>query len=497
MSHDRDIVVVSALHKAVIVRSRFALSHLHKRIRERHMARGCIRSVTALILGFFIVITLKAADSGVSLIGTGFIPGDATDRSGLAGQDICRRDDATDCIDLATLGGLGSGVTYTGLKNLFIAAPDRGPFDGRTNISYPDRFHLLQLTVDTHASFPNITTTLVDTRLLKDEWRRNFVGDAYAFDTEHPFNTRRFDPEAVAVGAFGTFFIADEYGPFVREFARNGQLIRRIPLPEKFRLDPVNGHPSGDVDAAGTSLELYPAFNVFGRQANRGMEGLTITPNGRTLVGIMQNALLQDFGVDPVTIGRVGFNNRIVTVDLLTGRTHEYVYPMDAVNQGRGVNEILAINDHEFLVLERDNRTLVPTPPNAPQLPSLKRIYRIDLAKPDLTDVSDMALPMAALPQNAVPPAIVPVTKTLFIDLLDAGYVVSTAPTTKTIKDVVAEKIEGMAWGPKLKDGRLVLYVFSDNDLFPGLPTQIYAFAIDARAAGIKYRPQQVLFPLR
>ena len=161
-------------------------------------------------------------------------------------------------------------------------------------------------------------------------------------------------------------------------------------MPAKFLLDPVNGHPSGDLDGpGGTSLEVYPAFNVTGRQANRGMEGLAITPDGRTLVGIMQNALLQDHGVDPVTVGRVGFNNRILTVDLLTGRTREYVYVMDAVNQGRGVNEILAINDHEFLVLERDNRTKVPTPPNAAQSPNLKRLYKIDLAStPRPTDVS-------------------------------------------------------------------------------------------------------------
>ena len=107
------------------------------------------------------------------------------------------------------------------------------------------------------------------------------------------------------------------------------------------------------------------------------MEGLAITPNGRTLVGIMQNALLQDHALDPTTIGRVGVNNRIVTIDLLTGRTHEYIYVMDAVTQGRGVNELVALNNHEFLVLERDNRTLRPTPPNAAQSPNLKRIYRM------------------------------------------------------------------------------------------------------------------------
>ena len=70
------------------------------------------------------------------------------------------------------------------------------------------------------------------------------------------------------------------------------------------------------------------------------------------------------------------------------------------------------------------------------------------------------------------------------------------ALSAQTIKDVVAEKIEGMAWGPGLKDGREVLYVFSDNDLFPELPTKIYAFAIDEKAAGIKRRPQTVLFPV-
>ena len=67
---------------------------------------------------------------------------------------------------------------------------------------------------------------------------------------------------------------------------------------------------------------------------------------------------------------------------------------------------------------------------------------------------------------------------------------------TQTIKDVIAEKIEGMAWGPDLKDGRHTLYVFSDNDLFPGLPTQIYAFAMDGAAAGISRRAQLVFFPL-
>jgi hypothetical protein len=49
---------------------------------------------------------------------------------------------------------------------------------------------------------------------------------------------------------------------------------------------------------------------------------------------------------------------------------------VDNINQGRGVNEVVAINGHEFLVLERDNRTNL-----AGSTPNLKRIYKIDLSK--------------------------------------------------------------------------------------------------------------------
>jgi hypothetical protein len=132
---------------------------------------------------------------------------------------------------------------------------------------------------------------------------------------------------------------------------------------------------------------------------------------------------------------------------------------LDAINQGRGVNELLAINDHEFLVLDRDNRMRVPTPPNESQGPNLKQIYKIDLNKPGLTDVDSLPATAAELGD------IVPVTKTKFLDLLDPDYKVD---VTHTIKDVIAEKIEALAWGPDLPDGRHLLYVVSDNDLFPG-----------------------------
>jgi hypothetical protein len=58
----------------------------------------------------------------------------------------------------------------------------------------------------------------------------------------------------------------------------------------------------------------------------------------------------------------------------------------------------------------------------------------------------------------------------------------------------IPEKIEGLAWGPRLPDGRHMLYVISDNDLNPNLDTQIYSFAIDP--ALIDFEKQFLPFPV-
>jgi len=458
---------------------------------------------SAFVAASVFISAADPVDPGVTLIGVGAVSGSALDLSGLAGSAICAIDidknPTTNCIDAATLGGFGSGVAYTGHDDVFLAVPDRGPFDGRTTVPYLDRFHFMRITVNVGAPFPNVNVSLLDTGFLKSTGNRNFVGDAYAFSTTDPSATLRFDPEGLSVSRDGNFFVSDEYGPYVRKFNRQGHLIEEIAVPSRFLLDPEHGHQTGDInnpiDAA--SLELAPANNITGRQANRGMEGLAITPDGRMLAGIMQNALIQDNGLnfigDPFSVpGRRGLNNRILTIDVTTGKSHEYVYTVDAINQGRGVNDMVAINSHEFLALERDNRTRLAVPPTTP---NLKRIYRIDLDKNGPSDVTDVS-GVDSLPETGGQLAgmnIVPVKKTLVIDLLKDVYKVD---ATRTIKDVIAEKVEALAWGPDLPDGRHVLYVLSDNDLNPAISTQVYVFAIDGEKAGIDYEPQQLPSPL-
>jgi hypothetical protein len=407
--------------------------------------------LTLAVLLTLNVSNLRAATPGITLIGKGSVSGMSLDTSGLNGI-ICQEGNPTNCIPKAILGGFGSALSYTGYYDVFIAAPDRGPFDGLTSVSHRDRVYFFRITTLMRAPFPNIKVELLDTRLLKNQFNQPLVGATAAlnFSFDPAFPPLRFDPEGIRVGPAGTYYISDEYGPYIYEFDRLGRLLRRIAVPSKFSI----ANPSAD-----PNLELLG--NTAGRQANRGMEGLAISPDGTTLYAIMQNALIQDRGLNPGTTDRLGLNNRIVKINLLTGETNEYVYVLDAINRGQGVSEILAINDHEFLVIERDNRSNLQTPPQAP---TRKTIYKINLT--GATDVSGIE----SLPAGALPAGVIPVSKTLFIDLLDSDF---------NLAGTIAEKIEALAWGPNLPDGRHVLYVVSDNDLNPNLATQLYAFAID------------------
>jgi len=61
------------------------------------------------------------------------------------------------------------------------------------------------------------------------------------------------------------------------------------------------------------------------------------------------------------------------------------------------------------------------------------------------------------------------VKKEVFIDLL--------APEYGLAGSKMPEKIEGLTFGPKLKDGRKTLLIASDNDFLIDQPTLIYVFA--------------------
>jgi len=155
------------------------------------------------------------------------------------------------------------------------------------------------------------------------------------------------DSEGMVAMADGTFWVSDEYGPFIVHFDAHGKELER--------LSPFDG-------ALPKELSL--------RSPNQGMEGLTITPDGSTLVGIMQSAL--------ATPGLVGSAKsvpmtRIVTINLADrGDVHEYLYPLANPQQTKvAVSEITAVSNTTFLIDERDDE---------PQPNGNKKIYVADVS---------------------------------------------------------------------------------------------------------------------
>src|SRR5262249_1196684 len=165
------------------------------------------------------------------------------------------------------------------------------------------------------------------------------------------------------------------YGPYVYQFDRaTGQRIKSFQLPANLYV--TNLSAQGSVEISG---------NTVGRVANKGMEGLAITPDGRTLVGIMQAEL----GQDPSKL------LRIVTIDIATGATHEYGY---LLTTGSGVSDIVAVNDHQFLIDERDGKGL-----GDGSAAAVKQLFEIDLTgATDITNLTGNAAKNAAVGKTLV-----------------------------------------------------------------------------------------------
>ena len=261
-----------------------------------------------------------------------------------------------------------------------------------------------------------------------------------------------------------TIFVSDEYGPYIYQFLRfNGQRVRTYTLPSKYYVSNLSS--MGATEIAG---------NTSGRVANKGFEGLAISPDGSTLAAMLQAPLIQDSAQGGAATKLL----RIITIDVRSGQvTHEFGY---LLTTGSGISEIIALNDHEILVDERDGNGL-GNGNNA----KVKQIFKVNLAT--APDVSNMDGLTAAA--NAA-------QKTLLLDI------VKVLTANGITADKIPAKIEGLAFGPDVNlQGETVhtLWVANDNDFLQDYagpntnPNQFFVFGFkDTDLAGSTYEAQQL-----
>ena len=285
-----------------------------------------------------------------------------------------------------------SDIYYDPIRNEWWALSDRGPGGGL--IEYVTR--LSRFDIDINPITGAISNFRVKETIKLRDLNDRLIGpttpvpDLLGLNGLNPLLLngaasvlgRSFDPEGLAVDPrTGRFIIADEYGPEVYEFGRTGRLVGVFQTP-----DNLLPKPAGALDyVAGRS----GSASGSGRQDNRGYEGIAISPDGKRLYAILQDPLINEGprgNASDLTDndGRDGRNLRIVVFDndwwspTYRWSVAQYVYQLEPqqnlinriaaagggtvapgdIRQGRniGVSAIVALNDHQFLVIERDNR---------------------------------------------------------------------------------------------------------------------------------------------
>jgi hypothetical protein len=219
------------------------------------------------------------------------------------------------------------------------------------------------------------------------------------------YDPNGIDPEGMVALPDGSFWVSDEYGPHIIHFDSDGKTMERI-----------NPYGTG---FGGRSIPL-----VFSkRRANRGMEGIAITPDGQWLVGMMQSPL--DNFIAPAT--RTNARNsrviRILFFNITSGQIKQYIYRTETT--ANLVSDITAVSDNEFLVLERDGEFPQANNPGS----SFKKIYKINIQ--GASDVSMMGgtntangilingKTLETATSEADFASLIPVSKSLVLDIIN------------------------------------------------------------------------------
>ena len=372
--------------------------------------------------------------TGATLLGnttfaTGFVPTGAAAK--INGVDV-------------PVGGL-SGVTYDAVNNRYYAISD----DRSSNA----RFYTFTINPSNNAvTFTNVVQ-------LKDA-------------SGNPFALNSLDPEGIALTKKGTVFISSEgevnltqgrvSNPFVKEFSlTTGQEVRSLPVSKKFLPVVVDTNSSGTINTGDTQ--------TAGVRNNLAFESLTISPDQKTLYTATENALFTDGGIATLATGS---RSRIVQYNLASGLPEkEYLYVTDPIAKAstvapnfndNGLVDLLALDDRgTMLALERSFGSGVG---------NTIKIYEISLQ--GATDISTIDS-LSSLTTDQLN-AIAPTQKRLLLNLDSLNL-----PNSDGNHPTGTDNIEGIAFGPKLADGRQSIVLVSDNNVQATQFTQILTLSAD------------------
>lgn len=361
--------------------------------------------------------------------------------------------------------------TYAGALTTL---PDRGPNAVGSIAStsdYANRLHRFSFTfaphVDEGSAAPDqVKLTPIGGVTLKDAKGRAMTG----LEPTAPAIAGRtsLDSEGLAVAADGGFYVSDEYAAAIYHFDKAGTLKGVIPpVPA---LAPMI---AGQLNVTGLTAP------DTGRRNNQGLEGVSIVPGGKRLATLLQSATVQDSVADA---DQTRTNTRLFLYDIGTSPTPakpiaEYVVQLPILrNKGDGgapdktaaQSELLALSDHQFLVLARDGNGRGGGATRPAVYRSVLLIDTTGATNLAGTDYETSTKPIA--PKGVLEPSITPVKQAQLVNLINPvqlGRLGLNLDNAATNRFTLPEKLEAMALVPVLDPKTLddvFLFIGSDND---------------------------------
>ncbi|BBH24587.1 hypothetical protein Back11_59320 [Paenibacillus baekrokdamisoli] len=292
---------------------------------------------------------------------------------------------------------LGSGLKEGGFSglvhvpgdpdNVFYSLADRGPngqitIDKSVNRTFPvqdyvPRFYKIQLdgdqikVLETNKILLPVGAAGVVSKNRNTTGLSNVSTDEKSYDntgkTLLPLDPDGLDLEGITYSpSDDTFWMSDEYRPSLIQIKRDGTLIGRyVPTGDKEKLK----------GAQTPIFDTLPAI-YSKRIANRGFEGVTISPDGKFLYASIQSPM----AVPDKATGEASRNLRILKMDLATKQiVGEYVYAaedaktfVNVAQKDVVISDLQALSTDVLLVDERDK--------NEGSAAQIKRVYKIDLS---------------------------------------------------------------------------------------------------------------------
>ena len=172
------------------------------------------------------------------------------------------------------------------------------------------------------------------------------------------------DIESMRQDKNGNLWFGEEFGPFLVKTDASGKVLKQeFGLPNTLGIgsNPLVQSPQNPYLVGGAGNNL---------RGSNGFEGMAINAAGDKLYTLLEGALIPDTNQKRLLINEFSINR-----ESYTGKT--FAYRLDAA--GTNIGDMTAINDHEFLVIERNG--IQGTNPNAAD--GYKKIFKIDIDRID------------------------------------------------------------------------------------------------------------------